>query len=84
MRPGERVERGSATRVAELRTRVSSNRRADTIGGHREPAQRAPNGIGNEQVTVVGLTTARGLHELEVGRLGDEGDELPLGAERRL
>ena len=84
MRPGECVERGGATRVAELRTRVSSDRRADTIRGHRDPAQRAASSIGHQQITVVGFAAARGLDELEVGRLGDERDELPLGAERRL
>ena len=84
LRPRERVECDGAPRVAELRTRVRSNRRADTIGGHRNPSQRSAGGIGHQQITIVGFTAARGLHELEVGRLGDEGNELPLGAERRL
>ena len=63
---------------------VGANGGADAVGRNGYAADRRAAVVGDEDVAVAGLAAARRFEQLQVGRLGDEREDVPVGAQCRL
>ena len=79
------VEHGGATGVVERRIRVHPGDRDDRVGGgDAQTLQRSSFELGEQHVAIGSAADPGGLNQLQFGRLGREGDELPVARQRRL